>query len=69
MDKKAVDLLWELVEAAQEVGWHRAQFRDEPLVETFAEAYEVQVRLMSQVFLRMERISEDEFDEIMKLGG
>jgi hypothetical protein len=68
-NRENIDLLWELVQAAQAVGWHKANLHTEPTIEKFSDAYQQQVQLMSKVFLKMERITEKEFAEIMRSGG
>ena len=68
-NRENIDLLWELVEAAQVVGWHKATLHAEPTIEKFSDAYKAQVELMSKVFLKMEQITEKEFAEIMRSAG
>jgi hypothetical protein len=64
-----MDLLWELVQSAQAVGWHSATLKEQPTIEKFSDAYKAQTEAMSKVFLKMENISEEQFNKIMKMGG
>jgi hypothetical protein len=69
MNRENIDLLWELVQAAQAVGWHQATLHTEPTIEKFSDAYQQQVQLMSKVFLKMGGMTEEQFQEILKAGG
>ena len=49
-----MDLLWELVTAAQAVGWHSAKLKDEPTIEKFSDAYQKQIQALSKAYIKME---------------
>lgn len=54
--RENMDLLWDLIQAAQAVGWHSARLSDEPTIEKFSDAYEAQVKALSKAYVKMEML-------------
>jgi spore germination protein YaaH len=53
--RENMDLLWELIKSAQEVGWHGARIKSEPTTEKFIEAYERQNRALLKIYNEMKK--------------
>jgi hypothetical protein len=53
--RENMDLLWELVKSAQDVGWHSAKLKDEPTTDSFIKSYERQMRALNKAYIKMEK--------------
>ena len=53
--RESMDLLWELVQAAQDVGWYSAKLNDAPTIDSFSKAYEMQMKALAKAYAKMEK--------------